>query len=290
MHAAGVNFRDVLLALGMYPDNAGLLGSEGAGTVLEIGSGVIGMAPGDRVMGLFSGAFGPVAITDHRLVAPVPADWSFPRAAATPIAFLTAMYALVDLADVRGGESVLVHAAAGGVGMAAVQVAHWLGAEVFATASPAKWDAVRACGVAPQRIASSRSTEFAEHFRSGAPGGVDVVLNSLTGELLDSSLGLLRPGGRLIEMGRTDLRDAEEVLARHGVSYRAFELLDEAPTGSTGCSPNCSPCSNRACSPRCHCGSRTYVRRMMPSAISPRRGTSASWPSPSPDRSPAAPY
>ncbi|MGW7605270.1 SDR family NAD(P)-dependent oxidoreductase, partial [Streptomyces antimycoticus] len=229
MHAAGVNFRDVLLALRMYPDNAGLLGSEGAGTVLEIGSGVIGMAPGDRVMGLFSGAFGPVAITDHRLVAPVPADWSFPRAAATPIAFLTAMYALVDLADVRGGESVLVHAAAGGVGMAAVQVAHWLGAEVFATASPAKWDAVRACGVAPQRIASSRSTEFAEHFRSGAPGGVDVVLNSLTGELLDSSLGLLRPGGRLIEMGRTDLRDAEEVLARHGVSYRAFELLDAGP-------------------------------------------------------------
>ncbi|BBJ46211.1 hypothetical protein SSPO_089290 [Streptomyces antimycoticus] len=229
MHAAGVNFRDVLLALGMYPDKAGLLGSEGAGTVLEIGSGVIGMAPGDRVMGLFSGAFGPVAITDHRLVAPVPADWSFPRAAATPIAFLTAMYALVDLADVRGGESVLVHAAAGGVGMAAVQVAHWLGAEVFATASPAKWDAVRACGVAPQRIASSRSTEFAEHFRSGAPDGVDVVLNSLTGELLDSSLGLLRPGGRLIEMGRTDLRDADEVLARHGVSYRSFELLDAGP-------------------------------------------------------------
>ncbi|WP_425581554.1 SDR family NAD(P)-dependent oxidoreductase, partial [Streptomyces yatensis] len=229
MHAAGVNFRDVLLALGMYPDQAGLLGSEGAGTVLEIGSGVAGMAPGDRVMGLFSGAFGPVAITDHRLVAPIPAGWSFPRAAATPIAFLTAMYALVDLADVRSGESVLVHAAAGGVGMAAVQVAHWLGAEVFATASPAKWDAVRACGVAPQRIASSRSTEFAEHFRSGAPDGVDVVLNSLTGELLDCSLGLLRPGGRLIEMGRTDLRDAEEVLARHGVAYRAFELLDAGP-------------------------------------------------------------
>ncbi|MBU3870192.1 SDR family NAD(P)-dependent oxidoreductase, partial [Streptomyces sp. 4503] len=229
MHAAGVNFRDVLLALGMYPDKAGLLGSEGAGRVLEVGSGVAGMAPGDRVMGLFSGAFGPVAITDHRLVAPIPADWSFPRAAATPIAFLTAMYALVDLADVRSGESVLVHAAAGGVGMAAVQVAHWLGAEVFATAGPAKWDAVRECGVAPQRIASSRSTEFAEHFRSDAPDGVDVVLNSLTGELLDSSLGLLRPGGRLIEMGRTDLRDADEVMARHGVAYRAFELLDAGP-------------------------------------------------------------
>ncbi|WP_344599051.1 SDR family NAD(P)-dependent oxidoreductase, partial [Streptomyces violaceusniger] len=229
VHAAGVNFRDVLLALGMYPDKAGLLGSEAAGTVLEIGSGVAGVAPGDRVMGLFSGAFGPVAITDHRLVAPIPAGWSFPQAAAAPIAFLTAMYALIDLADVRSGESVLVHAAAGGVGMAAVQVARWLGAEVFATASPAKWDAVRACGIAPQRIASSRSTEFADRFRSAAPGGVDVVLNSLTGELLNASLGLLRPGGRLIEMGRTDLRDAEEVMAHHGVSYRAFELLDAGP-------------------------------------------------------------
>ncbi|MGW4079221.1 type I polyketide synthase, partial [Streptomyces asiaticus] len=229
VHAAGVNFRDVLLALGMYPDKAGLLGSEAAGKVLEIGSGVAGVAPGDRVMGLFSGAFGPVAITDHRLVAPIPEGWSFPQAAATPIAFLTAMYALIDLADVRSGESVLVHAAAGGVGMAAVQVARRLGAEVFATASPAKWDAVRACGVAPRRIASSRSPEFADHFRSDAPDGVDVVLNSLTGELLNASLGLLRPGGRLIEMGRTDLRDAEEVMARHGVSYRAFELLDAGP-------------------------------------------------------------
>nr|WP_325120123.1 SDR family NAD(P)-dependent oxidoreductase [Streptomyces sp. GMR22] len=229
VHAAGVNFRDVLLALGMYPDKAGLLGSEAAGKVLEIGSGVAGVAPGDRVMGLFSGAFGPVAITDHRLVAPIPEGWSFPQAAATPIAFVTAMYALIDLAGVRSGESVLVHAAAGGVGMAAVQVARRLGAEVFATASPAKWDAVRACGVAPRRIASSRSPEFADHFRSDAPDGVDVVLNSLTGELLNASLGLLRPGGRLIEMGRTDLRDAEEVMARHGVSYRAFELLDAGP-------------------------------------------------------------
>ncbi|MCQ8195441.1 type I polyketide synthase, partial [Streptomyces rugosispiralis] len=229
VHAAGVNFRDVLLALGMYPDKAGLLGSEAAGTVLEIGSGVAGVAPGDRVMGLFSGAFGPVAITDHRLVAQIPEGWSFPQAAATPIAFLTAMYALIDLAEVRSGESVLVHAAAGGVGMAAVQVAHWLGAEVFATASPAKWDAVRACGVTPRRIASSRTTEFADRFRSDAPGGVDVVLNSLTGELLNTSLGMLRPGGRLVELGRTDLRDAKEVMASHAVSYRAFELLDAGP-------------------------------------------------------------
>ncbi|MEU7136734.1 type I polyketide synthase [Streptomyces sp. NPDC046261] len=229
VHAAGVNFRDVLLALGMYPDKAGLLGSEGAGVVLEVGPGVDDVAPGDRVMGLFSGSFGPVAVTDHRLVAPVPAGWSFAQAASTPVAFLTAMYGLIDLAGVRRGESVLVHAAAGGVGMAAVQVAHWLGAEVFATASPAKWDAVRGLGVAEERIASSRSAGFADRFRAVTPDGVDVVLNSLTGELLDASLGLLRPGGRMIEMGKTDVRDADEVLAGHAVAYRAFELLEAGP-------------------------------------------------------------
>ncbi|WP_240003685.1 type I polyketide synthase [Streptomyces cinnamoneus] len=229
VHAAGVNFRDVMLALGMYPDKAGLLGSEGAGVVLEVGPGVAGVAPGDRVMGLFSGSFGPVAVTDHRMVAPVPVGWSFAQAAATPVAFLTAMYGLIDLAGVRRGESVLVHAAAGGVGMAAVQVAGWLGAEVFATASPAKWPAVRGLGVAEERIASSRSADFADRFRATAPDGVDVVLNSLTGDLLDASLGLLRPGGRLVEMGKTDLRDADEVLDRHQVAYRAFELLEAGP-------------------------------------------------------------
>ncbi|MFG2342348.1 type I polyketide synthase [Streptomyces yangpuensis] len=229
VHAAGVNFRDVLLALGMYPDKAGPLGSEGAGVVLEVGPGVQGVAPGDRVMGLFAGSFGPVAVTDHRLLAPVPAGWSFAQAAATPVAFLTAMYGLIDLAAVRRGESVLVHAAAGGVGMAAVQVAHWLGAEVFATASPAKWDSVRGLGVAEERIASSRSAGFADRFRAMAPQGVDVVLNSLTGELLDASLDLLRPAGRLIEMGKTDVRDADEVGAAHEVVYRAFELLDAGP-------------------------------------------------------------
>ncbi|MGW2332243.1 type I polyketide synthase, partial [Streptomyces sp. NPDC001700] len=229
VRAAGVNFRDVLLALGMYPDKAGLLGSEGAGVVLEVGPGVNGIAPGDRVMGLFSGSFGPLAVTDHRLLAPMPAGWSFAQAAATPVAFLTAMYGLIDLGGVRHGESVLVHAAAGGVGMAAVQVAHWLGAEVFATASPAKWETVRGLGVAEERMASSRSADFADRFRGVAPDGVDVVLNSLTGELLDASLGLLGPGGRLIEMGKTDVRDAAEVLDRHDVAYRAFELLEAGP-------------------------------------------------------------
>ncbi|WP_424232773.1 beta-ketoacyl synthase N-terminal-like domain-containing protein, partial [Actinophytocola sp.] len=135
VRAAGLNFRDVLIALGTYPEVAEM-GSEAAGVVVEVGAEVADLVPGDRVFGLVSGGFGSCAVADRRLVAPVPADWSFAEAASVPMAFLTAYYALVDLAGVRAGEHILVHAAAGGVGMAAVQVARHLGAEVFGTASP----------------------------------------------------------------------------------------------------------------------------------------------------------
>ncbi|MGB3443407.1 MAG: beta-ketoacyl synthase N-terminal-like domain-containing protein, partial [Actinophytocola sp.] len=135
VRAAGLNFRDVLIALGSYPEVAEM-GSEAAGVVVEVGAEVADLEPGDRVFGLVSGGFGSCAVADRRLVAPVPVGWSFAEAASVPMAFLTAYYALVDLAGVRAGEHILVHAAAGGVGMAAVQVARHLGAEVFGTASP----------------------------------------------------------------------------------------------------------------------------------------------------------
>jgi NADPH:quinone reductase-like Zn-dependent oxidoreductase/acyl carrier protein len=230
VRVAGVNFRDVLNVLGMYPGDAGLLGLEGAGVVLETGPGVAGLAPGDAVMGLFTGAFGPVAVTDARLVAPVPPGWSLAQAAAAPVVFLTAWYALVELAGLRAGESVLIHAAAGGVGMAAVQVARYLDAEVFATASPGKWRAVRALGVAETRLASSRSTQFEETFRAVTRGrGVDVVLDSLAGEFVDASLRVTAPGGRFVEMGKADIRDPAMVRDAHGVAYQAFDLLAAEP-------------------------------------------------------------
>ncbi|WP_067186442.1 type I polyketide synthase [Microtetraspora niveoalba] len=230
VRAAGLNFRDVLGALGMYPGDV-VLGGEAAGVVLEVGPGVEGLAPGDRVFGLCQGAFGPVAVTDHRLLAPMPRQWTFAEAAAVPIAYATAYYALVDLAGLRAGESVLVHAAAGGVGTAAVQLARHLGADVFATAGPAKHDAVRALGVAGDRIASSRDTAFARRFAEATGGrGMDVVLDALAGEFVDASLDLLPRGGRFIEMGKTDIRDAGEVAARHpGVRYRAFDLAEAGP-------------------------------------------------------------
>ncbi|WP_416975921.1 SDR family NAD(P)-dependent oxidoreductase, partial [Streptomyces sp. 4F14] len=230
VRAAGLNFRDVLVVLGVVATGSLAVGGEGAGVVTEVGPGVTGFVPGDRVMGVLSDAFAPVAVADHRTLVPVPDGWSFADAAAVPVVFATAWYGLVDVAEARRGERVLIHSAAGGVGMAAVRIARHLGLEVFATASPAKHDVLVAMGVAPDHIASSRSAEFEERFLAATGGeGVDVVLNSLAGELVDASLRLLRAGGRFVEMGKTDVRDAGAVAAAcPGVRYEAFDLLPAA--------------------------------------------------------------
>ncbi|MET7853889.1 SDR family NAD(P)-dependent oxidoreductase [Streptomyces avermitilis] len=230
VHAAGVNFRDVLIALDMYPGRADL-GTECAGVVLETGPGVTGLAPGDRVMGMVAGAFGPTAVADRRVLARIPDGWSFETAAATPVAFLTAYYGLVDLAGLGAGESVLVHAAAGGVGMAAVQLARHLGAEVFGTASEPKWSTLLDTGLDRAHLASSRTLDFADLVRETTGGaGVDVVLNSLAGEFTDASLRAMPRGGRFVEMGKTDPRDPERVAADHpGVRYRSFDLGEAGP-------------------------------------------------------------
>jgi NADPH:quinone reductase-like Zn-dependent oxidoreductase len=222
VRAAGLNFRDVMGALGAYPGDPGPLGGEGAGVVVEVGDGVSGLRVGDRVMGMFPYAFGPLAVADHRTVARIPAGLSFVEAAGIPIVFLTAWRGLVDLGGLRAGERVLIHAAAGGVGMAAAQLARHLGAEVFGTASPSKWDRLRALGFDDAHLASSRDLSFEARF-----GRVDVVLDSLAGPFVDASLRLLGPGGRFVEMGKTDVRDEDAVRsARPGVTYRAFDLGD----------------------------------------------------------------
>jgi acyl transferase domain-containing protein/NADPH:quinone reductase-like Zn-dependent oxidoreductase/acyl carrier protein len=230
VRAAGLNFRDVLLALDMYP-GAGLMGSEIAGVVTEISQEVTGLVPGDRVLGMAAGGFGPLAVTDGRTLTRLPDGWSYAAGAAIPIAHLTAWYALVDLAGGRPGQRLLVHAATGGVGQAAVAIGRHLGLEVFGTASPAKHPVLAAMGLDQDHIASSRTTGFEEKFLAASGGaGMDIVLNALAGELTDASLRLLPAGGFLLEMGRTDVRDADQVsFAYPGVTYRAFTTGEAAP-------------------------------------------------------------
>jgi acyl transferase domain-containing protein/NADPH:quinone reductase-like Zn-dependent oxidoreductase/NADP-dependent 3-hydroxy acid dehydrogenase YdfG/acyl carrier protein len=225
VRAAGANFRDVLIGLGMYPGTA-MPGSEIAGVVLETGPGTMGLKPGDRVLGLADGAFGPVVVTDARSLVPIPQGWSFAAAASVPVAFTTAWHALVDLAGARAGQRVLVHAATGGVGMAAVAIARRLGLEVYGTASPGKWATLARMGLDGDHIASSRTSGFGADFLTATSGaGMDIVLNALAGQLTDTSLRLLPRGGAFVEMGKTDVRDPASIARDYpGVAYQALDL------------------------------------------------------------------
>ncbi|AOS63739.1 type I polyketide synthase [Actinoalloteichus hymeniacidonis] len=228
--AAGVNFRDVVVALGLVQGLAGI-GGEMAGIVVETGAEVADLAVGDRVMGLCPDSLGPLAITHHRWLSRMPRGWSFTRAAGVPLTFLTAYYGLVDLGGLRSGQKVLVHAAAGGVGMAAVQLVRHFGGEVFATASPGKHSTLASMGLAPERIANSRTLDFEAEFLAATGGsGLDLVLDCLAGDFVDASLRLLPGGGRFLEMGKTDIRVPSEVAADHpGVRYAAYDIQDARP-------------------------------------------------------------
>ncbi|PBO16915.1 polyketide synthase, partial [Streptomyces albidoflavus] len=227
VEAAGLNFRDVLNALGMYPGESGPMGTEAAGVVTAVGEAVTGLTPGDRVLGTVPGGFGPVVVADQHYVTQVPEGWTMRDAASVPLVFLTALYAFRDLASVRAGERVLIHAGAGGVGMAAVQLARHLGAEVFATASESKWETLRGLGLDDAHIASSRDLGFEEKFREVTGGaGMDVVLNALAGDFVDASLRITAPGGRFLEMGKTDIRDPQTT---GEVRYQAFDLGEAGP-------------------------------------------------------------
>ncbi|WHT16645.1 SDR family NAD(P)-dependent oxidoreductase [Crossiella sp. CA-258035] len=233
--AAGMNFRDVLGTLGygkvldQLEVSAGLMGAEAVGVVLEIGPGVEDLAPGDRVLGVVDGGFAPVVVVDHRHLVRIPAGWHDIEAASVPAAFLTAYYGLVDIAALKPGEKVLIHAGTGGVGMAAIQLARHLGAEVYATASEPKWAVLRELGVPEDHIASTRSLDFATKFPK-----VDVVLNSLANEFVDASLDLLNPGGRFAEMGVNDVRTADQLVKWPGVIYHAFHVDEAGPDRTKG--------------------------------------------------------
>ncbi|GAA3368398.1 hypothetical protein GCM10020367_06570 [Streptomyces sannanensis] len=237
--AAGVNFLDVLNALGMVEIPA--FGLEFAGVVTEVGGSVDHVKVGDPVLGLARGSFASEVVTDARQVVRMPEHLSFEEAATIPMTFLTAWYGLHELGALQPGERVLIHAAAGGVGMAAVQLAQLHGAEVYGTASEPKWPALRELGLDDSHLASSRDLGFVEHFGKTASDGnasdgsasgrsFDVVLNSLATEFIDASLSMLGRGGRFLEMGKIDVREQSSIDESHpGVTYTVYNLPEAGP-------------------------------------------------------------
>ena len=235
--AVSINFRDLMIAMGLYPPTPGVatvMGSDYAGVVLACGEGVTGLAPGDRVMALSAGHFDPdgrIVEGTHFCACPnvsafqvvrIPDTLGFAEAAGVPTVFLTAYYALHHVARLQAGERVLIHSATGGVGQAAMQIARWLGAEIFATAgSEAKRDHLRTLGVAAPM--ASGSTEFADQVE----GGVDVVLNTLAGEAGRRGIEMLRPFGRFLQIDKQDVaRNAPLALGPFGkgLTYAVIDL------------------------------------------------------------------
>jgi acyl transferase domain-containing protein/acyl carrier protein len=227
VEASGLNFRDVLNALGMYPGDAGALGGECAGTVVAVGRNVTDLRAGDAVMGLAFGSLASFVTTPAALLVRKPAGMSFVEAATIPSAFMTAHHALHTLARVSRGDRVLIHAAAGGVGLAAVQLALAAGAVVFATAGTDEKRAfIRSLGV--PHVMSSRTLDFADEILGTTGGaGVDVVINSLTGAHVEKSLSVLAPEGRFVELSKIGAWDPADVRrVRPSAQYWVVDLAE----------------------------------------------------------------
>ncbi|RKP47737.1 type I polyketide synthase [Pararobbsia silviterrae] len=244
--ATGLNFRDVMYAMGLLSDEAvetgfagATVGMEFSGRVTRVGARVTAFAPGDAVLGFAPASFATRAWTRATAIAHKPASMTFEEAATIPTTFFTVWYALVELARVRRGERVLVHGGAGGVGVAAIQLARHLGAQVFATAgSDEKREFVRLLGA--DRVFDSRSLGFADAIREATGGaGVDIVLNSLAGEAMVRSIDTLRPFGRFLELGKRDFYENTAIGLRpfrNNISYfgiDADQLMGALPELTT---------------------------------------------------------
>lgn len=234
--AAGLNFSDVMKALGLYPglgDGPVPLGIECSGTVTRVGEGVETLHPGDEVMAVAPFSFGAFVTTRAQLAVSKPKHLSFEEAATIPIAFLTAHYALNYLARIEKGERVLIHSATGGVGLAAIQLVQRAGGEVLATAGTEEKRALlRALGI--EHVMDSRTLAFADEVLEITEGrGVDVVLNSLAGDAIRKGLSVLADDGRFLEIGKRDIYQDSQIglrAFRKNLSLMAIDLDREFRT------------------------------------------------------------
>ena len=227
VRATGLNFRDVLNVLGMYPGPAGPVGTECAGVVVAVGDDVTDVAVGDEVIALVEGGFARHVVAPAHLVFRLPAGLDFAAGASIPIAFLTAQLGLRELAGMGKGDTVLVHAAAGGVGLAAVQLARRAGATVIGTAGSAEKRAfLRSIGVA--HVFDSRSLDFAPQVMDVTGGrGVDIALNSLADLFIGATMDVVAEGGAFLEIGKRDVLTPEQAAERRpDVRYHLYDLSD----------------------------------------------------------------
>jgi NADPH:quinone reductase-like Zn-dependent oxidoreductase len=205
--AAGINFADTMARVGLYPDAPKppcVVGYEVGGEIESVGEGVTDRKPGDRVMGgtRFNGHAELVTVPADQTL-PFPDDWSFGQAAAVPVNYGTAYAALITMGGLREGERVLIHAAAGGVGLAAVQIARSVGAAIFGTSSASKHDAIRAQGV--DHPIDYHTQDFAEEVRRITGGeGLDVIIDATGPTNFRKDYRLLREGGRMVMFGITE--------------------------------------------------------------------------------------
>ncbi|MGE0734105.1 MAG: SDR family NAD(P)-dependent oxidoreductase [Alphaproteobacteria bacterium] len=240
VRAVGVNFRDIMAATGLLPEEAEVdaawnaLGLECDGIVAELGPGVRNLKVGDRVMVTARGCLASDIVAPAHLAHKIPRHIGFAEAATIPSVFMTAYYALVTLGHLKRGERVLIHLATGGVGLAAVQIAQMIGAEIFATAgSPSKRAYLKKLGI--KHVMSSRTLDFADEIMRITKGeGVDVVLNSLAGPAIDRGLSVLRSFGRFLEIGKRDVYEDSAIGMRALRQNIAFHVIDLANLGERG--------------------------------------------------------
>ena len=228
-YATGLNFRDVMYAMGMLSDEAvengfagPTLGMELSGKVINVGKDITDYKTGDDVIGFAPACFSNRVITQTTAIAHKPEAWSYNEAATIPTTFFTVYYALHHLAQIRSGDKILIHGAAGGVGIAAIQFARYRGAEIFATAgTDEKREFVRL--MEADHVLDSRSLAFADDIMKITDGsGVDIVLNSLAGEAINRNLSILKPFGRFLELGKRDFYENSKIGLRpfrNNISY-----------------------------------------------------------------------
>ncbi|KAI0502950.1 reducing type I polyketide synthase [Xylaria bambusicola] len=234
--ASGVNFKDVASVIGLVPENEHLLGGEGSGVIRQVGSSMKDFIKGQRVAFFKRGSFGNRVQASSKVVHAIPDSMTFEEAATLPCAFATSIYALIHMARIKKGDRVLIHSATGGVGISAIQICQYFGAEVYATCgTQEKRDFLTSQhGVPDENIFNSRNSQFAEKILDKTDGyGVDIILNSLAGDLLDESWRIIATGGTMVEIGKKDILD-RNVLSmepfNRNASFKALDLSHEQIT------------------------------------------------------------